>query len=267
MQTPPDFVQYPRAPRLASGIAPRPPGVYFDAFSEGWALFAREWTTWVAAELLAGIVYFAVYVPFFFVMNRVEYGASAGWLPPPGAVPSASGVMLGWLVTLIPALIVAGIQAGFCSMAIRQVRGQPISVGQVFGSFRFAPKVFLIGFCVSLPGTVCFALMGLPGAFVEFGLYALLYPLFALAPYIMVDQPVSGFRAMGMSAKALGGFLGWVAMLLLLIAIGLLSFAGALACLVGALAAVPLGITTLAVHYYYYFPSQFELTEPAYGQP
>ena len=267
MQTPPEFAEYPRAKGQPSGVLAKPPGVYFEAINDGWALFARAWPTWVAAQLVVGFLAIAIYVPFGFLETYLEFG-KLSLFPPGGSEPSPAWQLLSWTVDLLPGLVAAGLQAGMLSMAIRQVRGDRFGFGDAFCAFRHAPKLLLIGAVVSLPAAVFNAAFGtLVGFGATVGLSLLVSPLLALAPFIAVGQDLSGREAIALGVRALGGFVGWFRMLLLFIVMGLIYICGFVACCVGVLAAGPICVLIMAVHYYYFFPEVFQPAQPPFGQP
>ncbi len=257
METPPGFAQYPRPQGLTSGVRALPPGAHIEAIGEAYTLFSREWTTWVAATLVAVGIYIVLYIPTLFVSSYLQYG-DFSIAPQPGRLPNPVGFLESFLFSLVPACVYTMLGAGMIKMAIRQIRGLPIQVSDVFSGFRDVPR--LIG------AYICFAIMMLVGTIFCCipGLWVM--GAFSLTPFLIIDQKMGVFEALGASYRAAGGIVVGLTMFGLLILLSLVHSAGLIACGVGVLASLPVALIAMTIHYYYFFPEAFPSTPtPAFS--
>jgi uncharacterized membrane protein len=188
------------------------------------------------------------------------------------------GLIIGTIVPL--AILMGPMQCGIYLALLKTRRGQPIEFGTLFKGFDYfgdsliaallhlvpmiviiVPSyiifiVFYAGFLVTMsqgggePNLA--ALLGFFGLLMVFWLVVvilliLISVVFTFAYPLIVDRRMSGLEAVKLSVRAaLGNFWRLLGLLLLT---GLMNFAGALFCYVGALFVIPIGFAALAMAY------------------
>jgi hypothetical protein len=151
--------------------APSPAPRISEWFSESFNLFGREWKTWT----LQGLIYVAVstvpalpgivlyYVALARMMAQISAGAGSASGAPP--VPAGLFASIGVLTAggCVSSLLGVYLLAGMTRTAVKQLRGEPIGVGDLFtaadvllpdlGAYVFGTLVLSLafGFCF-LPG-------------------------------------------------------------------------------------------------------------------
>jgi hypothetical protein len=253
MNTPPSgFAQYPRPQGLPSGVRPLPPGVHIEAIGEAFTLFQQDWQTWVLASFILCAICGAIVIPVLFINNLLTYG-QLSFLNNRPSTFSLIGYAESQLLSIASGFIQMLMQCGLASMALKKLRGQSIGVGDVFGAFRFAPRLLGAYFCLYLIFIVTFIACCIP----------FLWSLGALVltPLIIIDQDKGVFDAIGTSVKGVGGFVNAVCMTGMAFLLSLIGGAGAIACIVGVVATIPLAAIALVVQYYYFFPEQFAVAQ------
>ena len=129
-EQPPPYVQYPRSNFQPSGEFDRPPGVYFDAIADAWELVKRDLGTWIAMFLLSGIVGILIAAPFHVVSAFVPGGQWIFGQPiNPGPFAFANFIVTIGHCLAFPAY------AGIYYAALKQIRGEPLEIGNVFRGF------------------------------------------------------------------------------------------------------------------------------------
>jgi uncharacterized membrane protein YwzB len=249
MNTPPSgFAQYPRPQGLPSSVRAMPPGLHTEAIGEAWQLFQKQSSTWAVASLICIVVYLAVYIPNLFLTNYLEYG-KFGIFPAPGSVPSGAGFLESFVLGLIPMAILTGFGGSMFLMALKQMRGQPIAVGDVFSAFGKVPQLMVAYICSIILTMIGFVLCIIP-AFWVMG-------AFSLTPFAILDLNQGPFEALATSFRACGSAGSGFSMFGLLFLLGLIFWVGVIPCGLGLLVTVPLYSIALSIHYYYYFPEAF----------
>jgi uncharacterized membrane protein len=188
------------------------------------------------------------------------------------------GLIIGTIVPL--AILMGPMQCGIYLALLKTRRGQPIEFGTLFKGFDYfgdsliaallhlvpmiviiVPSyiifiVFYAGFLVTMsqgggePNPA--ALLGFFGLLMVFWLVVvilliLISVVFTFAYPLIVDRRMSGLEAVKLSVRAaLANFWRLLGLLLLT---GLMNFAGALFCYVGALFVIPIGFAALAMAY------------------
>ena len=188
------------------------------------------------------------------------------------------GLIIGSIVPF--AILMGPMQCGIYLALLQTRRGQPIEFGTLFKGFDYfgdsliaallhlvpmiviiVPSyiifiVFYMGFLVTMsqgggePNPA--ALLGFFGLLIVFWLVVfilliLMSVVFTFAYPLIVDRRMSGLEAVKLSVRAaLGNFWRLLGLLLLT---GLMNFAGALFCYVGALFVIPIGFAALAMAY------------------
>ncbi|HYE75978.1 MAG TPA: hypothetical protein VEF04_21715, partial [Blastocatellia bacterium] len=141
-------------------------------FNEGWQMFAERWQVWVLHMLVFIAAIAIVVIPMYFVIIISAINSQGRSEP-----EFPTGLIL-FYVFFYPyvLLISAYLAAGCYHTAIKQLRGEPISFGDIFGGGRY--------FLRMLGATLLFALATMIGAFLCFipaflamGLFFFTFPL------------------------------------------------------------------------------------------
>jgi uncharacterized membrane protein len=145
--------------------------------------------------------------------------------------------VLGWLATLV---LEGPVMAGLYYMYLRRIRGETVGAADAFNglSDRFL-QLSLAGFISSLLIAIGFLLCFLPGIFLAI-CYMFVLPL-------AIDKKLEFWTAMEVSRRVVQA--QWFTFFGLGVVCILVVIAGALACLVGLIVAVPVLIATIAYAY------------------
>ncbi|MCC6728123.1 MAG: hypothetical protein IT208_02165 [Chthonomonadales bacterium] len=205
------------------GVPPTGPGpesrarVRFDAINEGWALLQQQMGTWVLTTLITIIIVAVVAA----IVRRIP--------------------VLNGLIIAIPEYLLL---AGMARMALRQIDGGPIAVGDLFDTGDVVGHIVVAAILIAIGTTIGFVLCILPGIVVG-GLWMFTIPL-------IVDRRLAGVDAMRESWNTLRGevvmsALFWFVMFLLVLV-------GVVLCGVGVLLAAPLVVLSVCRLYRDFFP-------------
>lgn len=220
------------------GVAVYPPKVRFDVIGEAWSLVQEQMGTWVLSILVLYAVIIALSGGLGFVQAMLFH-------PTGGRQNTSAGAILFQIATsLLSNAVTYFLMGGVYRMALKQIRREPISVGDVFSAGDVWLPLFLNGLLYGLAVTVGLVFCIVPG-FLAAG-------LLMLAPLLIVDGKERGpVSALNASYNALRSDL-WNAALFTFV-LGLLAGIGLLACGVGALFTYPLYFLGMALVYRDFF--------------
>lgn len=228
-----------------SGIAPPQRTVDFGWISESFRLFGQAAGPWVVAVLVYGIAINVVvailrnvlpnpdYVPPVFggrgvtYSNYIGYGTNSPFSP----AGQVLNLLLSWLIGSFQS-------ASLYRMAVKQVRGQAVSLGDMFGG---GPV---------LAGMLVYAL--LYGLSLVLGIAALCIGLFVVAGLLLPGYALvaDGAKAGDAFSRSLGAMKGqWLQATLFTLAFFLLLVVSALPCGLGLLVTVPMAYLVSALAY------------------
>jgi hypothetical protein len=202
------------------------PGVRWEWISEAWNLFTRQWSVWVLMILVTYLVMFAIYLPFVglvsVMMPTPEYG---------GPVEFPVGIFALYPVLY---LVIFGAMSwlfsGLYSAAFKQIRGESISVGDLFSGgqyfVRMLGALFLIAIAAGIGSIFCL----IPGLIV-YGLAFLTFPMIVGGGKGTIDAIKASIEVTKRD---------WIMFTIFSVALYFIASAGALACGVGILATLPL---------------------------
>jgi len=235
-----------------------PGKVRFEWIGESWELFKAQWSTWVLSGLIFGAIYIAVVLAVAVPLGLwdqwrylVSHPATGGGFPSSSSAPSSDPLAqllydaVGWAVT-------AFFYGGLFKMANKQVRGEPIAVGDLFsGGSTFLPMLgFVIVFNILIIfGLMCFCI----GMAV---VYALFWPVFAL-----IADGVSFGNAFSRSFEGMKQ--DWLMATLYVIVFGLVILASAIPLGLGLLITYPMNYLSTALAY----RDMIGMTGPSGGYP
>lgn len=248
-QQPPNYANYPRYfPGNKGPVPPAPAIVRFAAIGEAWELIRQDMSTYVLGLLVMGVVGYAIMAVIqmpmqFMLMNPANMSGG----PFGGLLPSSPGFWALYALSVCVSQIVGYVLgAGFFSLCLKRLRGQPIGVANIFDGFKFIGPLAVAGLCSFVIMTVATFLLLIPAIFVA--------GAFAFVPLIIVDQNAGPIEAMALSLTAAKKDLFMMGVLAFVCYV--LACLGGIACCIGALFTAPIYYMTLALHYHAYFPPQ-----------
>jgi len=225
---------------------PRPEPRISEWFTESFNLFGREWKTWTLQGVLylvlsmlpalPGLVmYYTAFLRFLANLSA-NSGASNGPPPIPADLFAGIGVLMGG--GCVSSVLGVYLLAGMTRTAIKQFRGEPICVGDLFT----AGDVLLPDLGAYIFGTVvlglAFGICFIPGLWLV-GLWLFVHPL-------IVEKRLSISEAFRQSAAVtrphIAMYILWAVLILVV------AYAGSIV-LVGAVATVPIGVLMWMVSY------------------
>lgn len=224
--------------------------VRIGAIGEAWELFKEKMSTWV----LIILVYLACAMGIGIVSNLMALAlrSAMGMSAQPQKPEELAGF---FMITILQQIVTQSIMAilvvGMFRTAIRQVRGLPIQVSDLFSAADVWLTAIVATFLVGL-ATVGGLLIFIIGA-----LYIAARLMFTLP--LIADARLKATDAMALSWRALGGqvFMAWWFSLVVAIVSGI----GILACGIGILFTMPLMSLSYAVLYRDFFLPQPGLAE------
>ncbi len=226
-----------------NAATPNPPmGMepFGEWFNEVFRLWSAQWQVWV----LQGLIFFAiVIVPALIVVIAVilslpHHGASS--------YTNSMATRIGAQAIIRTVAIICGfisclLLPGMVNTALKQIRGQPISAGDIFSRMHNVWGTWLVRLLIGLGILACCV-----GFFAMQGLLLLAVPL-------MVDQRMTTSQAISVSWNTTKSNF-WLYVLFGLV-IGLISAVGIIVCYIGLIATIPLLPIGQAVAYAHTFPT------------
>ncbi|MFO1500354.1 MAG: GYF domain-containing protein [Verrucomicrobiota bacterium] len=151
------------------------------------------------------------------------------------------GAVIGLVLFNIPEMALSGIlMGGMYGLLLKLARGQPAGVGDIFAGFRTVPlQLALGGIVVQL-----LTFIGLLACIAP-GIYLSVAWIFTIP--LIVDRGLDFWTAMETSRKAVTGY--WVLTFCLVLVVALIGVAGVIACCVGILVALPVGLGAVIFAY------------------
>jgi len=221
------------------GGPPANPQVRLEAIGEAWRLLTQQLGVWIGAFFIYMIVVGGFVVAAMFALG---FG-SLLTRPQPGAIPMDSlppGFIPKYILMVITIAVIASyFIGGMFHMAVKQVKGETISISDITGAGEVTLSLIgasIVGGIVIYIGTLLCIIPGL----IFNALLMLVFPL-------IVDRKIGAMAAIGQSWGALKGQLGMS--LLLLIVLFVIYLVSAIPCGIGVILSFPLAILTLAVVY------------------
>lgn len=216
---------------------PAPTVKWGEWINEGWQLFAAKWQVWVPMMLVFILALVVPILPVYIMLIGVNV-AAGGDPEAMGAVPAVLPLIggLGGLVTVALSAFMLG---GVYRTAFKQMRGEPISVKDLFSAGDVFPSMlgalFLVGISVAVGAVFCLV----PG-FLAAGLFFFTFPL-------IVEKKLGVIEAMQRSFETTRPNM-WMFMLFAFV-VAILGSLGQLACYVGLLVTYPLQFLIAAAAY------------------
>ncbi len=182
-----------------NSYTPQRPRSGFDNFgqwfSEIFQMFGAKWSVWVLQGLLVSIPFMIVVIGYAvaFIIPMMGAGNRANRDPFSDTAVSAIFVILMIVGGIISAIWSLMVFPGMVGTALKQIRGEEISVGDLFSGTRFGWGYFVIGLAISLGVLACCVGVIFTNA------------LFCLALPILVDRKVKPVEALTASYEATKG--------------------------------------------------------------
>jgi uncharacterized membrane protein len=236
--------------------AGRKPTLRFKVIGEAWQMLSTNMSPWILASLVAILLMSIIIVP---AMVRVFIEVAAEISKGQTSVPSPD--FGSRLVTVTINVVVQIIQfvllGGMVKMALRQLRGQTISVGDLFSGFAHLGPLILAGLIYGLVMELGNLLDGSAGPVFFLCLIPamLLSGLWMLTIPLIVDQNLDAITALGASTKMLRSSM-WMAILFYMV-LGIVSGLGILVCGIGIIVTYSLLPIGTALVYRDFFPERF----------
>lgn len=222
----------------------RPPGIYFEAIGDAWTLLTRDLGSWLLITLVLMLVNVVCVAPFVIAGMLIQNGGS--FIAQPGEMPNVANWALGQFVSLMGNVISFPVLAGGFWVALKQVRGESISVGDIFEPFKYLGQIFGTAVLYSLALIIGLCLCVIP--------YFYLLGALSFAALLVVDKGMGPVDALQTSRTSLGSS-AWI-MLVFLLVVGFIAGLGVCLFGVGILITMPIYFLGVALHYNYYFPQQ-----------
>lgn len=222
--------------------------IRIDAIQEAWRLFTDRAGTWVLIILVYwtvryGVVFLLASIPQFFTRPLGRVGG-------PGFDPFVF-VLLQVVIQFTTYAVQAFLVGGLFQTAVKQVRGLPIGVGDLFkaSDMRTWQSMFVVRLIVGVATFGGALLLILPGLFFSARLM--------FAQPLVADGKLSTFEAIGMSWKATRG--QWLIGMAFVIVMYFTSVLGVIGLGVGLLVTLPVWPLSIAVLYRDFFLSDASL--------
>ena len=225
-------------------------GVNFDNIGQAWGLVRSQLGTWVGALLIVMLISGAVSSPLSFYNSYNSYD-------PGGPKPPTSGqALLGAINGLLSGAVGAFFAGGLWKMALKQIRGEAIGVGDVFtGGSTFLPvwgATLLIGLGTGVGTLFCIV----PGLLLA-ALWQFTIPLIVEKGLGVTDALSASWRA---AQPYMWSILGYV------LVSGIIASLGVVLCFIGVVVTAPIATLSIALLYRDFFPepgdSRFGLEMP-----
>jgi uncharacterized membrane protein len=202
----------------------------------GWQMLMDRWQVWVPMMLVFILAMLVPLAPGYMLLFGAAMTARSGEAPSAAVGLAPLLILAGILISILLSSLMMG---GVYRTAFKQMRGETISIGDLFSGKELAISVLLtqllVGLCTMGGAILCF-----------FPAYIVAGLLFFAVP-LVVEKGMSPVDALRASFEKTKG--NWLMFTLFAFVTTLMAGAGAIACYVGALATMPLYFLTIAVAY------------------
>jgi hypothetical protein len=209
------------------------PSVRWEWISEAWNLFTKQWLVWVLMILVTIVVYLAVYLPLFGVMLAAVITAPQIGEP----VGTSSFQLMTLLAALVINIIMLWLYGGLYNAAFKQLRGEQVTVGNLFSGGKYLARMLGIGLPFGIGYAIIYQLSPLLYFVLLIPALILVGPALFMFPMIVEGGKgsIDAIKASIEVAKR-----DWIMFTLFFIVLGLIAGAGVLACGFGVLVTAPL---------------------------
>jgi hypothetical protein len=204
-----------------------------DCVSRSWTLVKANFWPVVGISLLIYIVIGVInQIPSLFTRPIVTGMLENHRFSVPGSL-----IVAGILVAASPVYTV--FVGGLFRYYLKLIRGQNATIADAFSGFQFLGQLILLGLVMTLLIWIGIFFCFLPGLYLSVAWY--------FAVPLVVDRGMGFWDAMELSRKVVNKH--WFVVFALLVVVGLLSLAGAIACCVGVFVTAPIGWVALMYAY------------------
>lgn len=222
--------------------------VRFDVIGEAWQKISANMGAWVVAALIVCVVLWVIIGGFYVGVFASAMAAGASGNDNVGAgvgiITQLMGMLMGFAINVIQFVLMGGM----VKMALNQIRGLPISAGDIFKGFEHFVPLALGGLLYSLGIQIGAIFCIIPGLLLA-GLWMLTVPL-------IVDQNMDAVTALTTSLKTLQPHM-WSALGVYLV-LGLVAGLGSLLCGIGMIITYPFLPIGVALVYKDFYPERFQ---------
>lgn len=204
--------------------------------SEGWQMFAERWQVWVPQFLILFLICAIVFAPVYAWSFSAQITAAQT-----GEPPQPPAILIPFLLIAMPVLflVIAFLWSGLWNTAFKQLRGEPISVTDLFSGGG--------AFLQVLGAFIMLIIMGGIGALLCFFPALIVNGLFHFTIPLIIERRMGVGSALGASFEATKKH--WLMFTLFTFVVGIIASLGQIACFIGLLATYPLQITIMAIAY------------------
>ena len=225
------------------GFAPRPQ-ISFDVIGEAWGILQKQMGVWIPAMLIVALIQGVIYAIMMAVAmphNMTPISPTPGNPFPTSAPPTFSPLFP--VFGLVLGIVGVTLTGGLYRMAIKQFRGQPPSIGDLFSATDAIVPLLMAGVLMYIATLLGACACGV-GALVVTGLLMFTIPL-------IVDKGMGAIEAMSTSWNTLKG--EWLMATVFYLVISIVASSGGILCGIGILVTAPLALLSMAVLYRNYF--------------
>lgn len=213
--------------------------IRFEVIGEAFNQVKANMATWAITTLLMAIIGYAVMflimLPIQIVLRGIISSGSSG-----NFMVAMIVMMGGYFVAIAASMIVNGfLLAGIMRMALNQLKGLPVQVGDLFAAKDVAPQAIVASLVTSLLIGIGSMFCYIPGLILA-GLFMLTIP-------IVVEQRLPAMDAIKKSVELMKPHL--VMATLFYIVLAIVAGLGAIACIVGLLVTIPILFFGIAITY------------------
>lgn len=220
---------------VPGGYVPRP-RVRFEVIGEAWQLFQQQMGTWIVAALICAIIMSCVAVPEYALQLSAMF---VGGKFNPAAQPGPGVTLIGYGFGFVNMILTNLLLAGMYRMALKQMRGEPISPADLFSVVDVLGSIIGAAFLVAIAVMIGLFLCCFPGLVFQ-GLLMLTLPL-------VVDRRMGAVEAMNNSWALLKS--EWLMAAVFYFVISIIAWIGGLALCIGILFTFPLMPISIALIY------------------
>lgn len=234
--------------------------VRWEWIGEAWKMFSQNPVTWIGMMLVSVVVGgLVIGLPFaLFILPTLFASSGGGEISGAGIAAVAGSAILALFAVLIVGLLVGSFMlTGFYKTAIKQVRGEPISVGDLFSGTDSFLRVLGFTFLISLAGiAILIAFMILSsiaeefailGQLVQSGVSLVLQGLLFFSIPLIIDKNMGIIEAIQTSIQATKS--NWWMYLLFLIVMSIIMGVSMIPCGLGLFVTVPMYFLAPALAY------------------
>jgi hypothetical protein len=233
----------------------RRPLIRFDAISEALRFLQTDMGTWIVATLIYLLIEGAITGVFMGSMFVEMFAGIGSGKPPKNVQPSFLSTTV---FTLVIAAVSAFLSGGLYRMATKQLRGEPINPGMLFGAGDVYPALLGFTLILSIAGMLFNLLPG--GVFISLPFTVIIGGLLMFTVPLIADKRMRLGEALGASWGALSSQ-GLMAILFYFVT-SVIAGLGFIACCVGLLFTVPLQILSVSCLYRDFFMEPVGPTGP-----